>query len=117
MRDVKLENGGIVFDSTLKSEKTVEGIDAVLQRIEIALSVDKGDFPYNREMGVYIPNLDLTQERDILNLEMYINEAIYNIYECSCKVLSVKSEKNTVKLIITANGETYEKEVKLGGKL
>ncbi len=117
MRDVKISNGGIAFESTYTTEKSVIDMDAVFQRIEFALSVKKGDFPYNKAMGITIPNLSYIEERDSLILEMFINEAIYDICDYSCKIKKIDLENSKVTLQITVEDNIYEKEVKIGGKL
>lgn len=115
--DVKLQSGGIEFESTNTSERMVCDIDVVFQRIEIALSVKKSEFLYNREMGITLPKLDYEDERSILTLEMYINEAIYEICNYVCKIKNLDIVNNKVNLQIIAEDKVYEREVKLGGEL
>ncbi|MDD6646155.1 MAG: hypothetical protein PUE67_08920 [Oscillospiraceae bacterium] len=117
MADIELDNGGIVFTPSKRNEEKLFDADAVIQRIKIALSLKKGSFPYCKNMGVTIPNRTYSTEKDIKTLEMYINEAIYPIWQCRAKVLSLDEETMTAVIKIYFCDESYEREVKLCGKL
>ena len=117
MADIELENGGIVFTPSKRNEEKLYGESAVLQRIKIAPSVRKGDFPYCKNMGVTIPDKEYSTKKDIATLEMYINEAIYPVWGCRAKVLSFDEKNMTANIRIYFCDDFYETEVKLCGKL
>ena len=117
MVDIELDKGGIVFTPSKRNEEKLYDAEAVIQRIKIALSLKKGNFPYCKDMGVTIPDKSYSAEKDIKTLEMYINEAIYPVWGCRDKVLSFDEENMTANIRIYFCDDLYETEVKLCGKL
>ena len=49
MYDLKVKDGGTVFLGN--TEEKVYDSDSIFQRIEICLSLNKGDFIYNKNLG------------------------------------------------------------------
>lgn len=73
--DTKIENGGFVMNSRGIPE-TVSGLEEVLQQIKIALTINKGSYRYNRNLGSRIKEIDLSYEHAEDRLKMTANEAL-----------------------------------------
>lgn len=117
MYDVKIKDGSVAIDKLCRTEIKVRDVYAVLQRIETALSLKKGDFPYDKEMGVTIPCLDFSDERNLRQLEMYINEVAYTIWDCRIKLLQFNKDTRKAKLLVKLYDGEYEIEVNLFGEV
>ncbi len=117
MTDIKIENGGAALTPTNCDEVRLTGTEAVVQRIKIALSLKKGKFPYDKSMGISDAELDLSKERDVKTLEMLINEAICDIWDCKGKILSLNTESMTADMLFIFSDNTYRTEVNLVGKV
>jgi hypothetical protein len=117
MTDTKIENGGQAIIDSGTNEVKLKGIDAIVQRIQMALSVKKGTFPYNFDMGIDYTALDFTQEKNLKILEMLINECVYPIWDCKIKVLSFDEQSNSAEILIDFNNDMIRTEVMLNGQL
>lgn len=115
MYDLKLKDGGTVFLGN--TEEKVYDVDSIFQRIELCLSIDKGSFIYNKDLGSTIPKIDYTVEENLAQLEMYINQCVFGIVNTRVNVLSVNKEKQTIKISLKLNHKEYIREVNVFGRL
>ncbi|MEE3439045.1 MULTISPECIES: hypothetical protein [Ruminococcus] len=115
MYDLMIKDGGTVFLGS--TEEKVYDVDSIFQRIELCLSLDKGSFIYNKNLGSTIPKLDYSTEEDLAQLEMYINQCVFSIVNTRVTVLSVDKEKQTVKISLKLGNKEYVKEVNVYGRL
>ena len=115
MYDLKVKDGGTVFLGN--TEEKVYDSDSIFQRIEICLSLDKGDFIYNKNLGSTIPNLDYSTEEDLAQLEMYINQCVFNIVNARVIVLTADKDKQTIKISLKLGNKEYVREVNVYGRL
>lgn len=115
MYDLKVKDGGTVFLGN--TEEKVYDVDSIFQRIELCLSLDKGSFIYNKNLGSTIPKLDYSTEEDLAQLEMYINQCVFNIVNTRVTVLSVDKEKKTVNISLKLGNKEYIREVNVCGRL
>lgn len=115
MYDLKVKDGGTVFLGN--TEEKVYDSDSIFQRIEICLSLNKGDFIYNKNLGSTIPKFDYSSEEDLAQLEMYINQCVFNIVNTRVTVLSADKEKQTIKISLKLGNKEYIKEVNVYGRL
>lgn len=115
MYDLKVKDGGTVFLGN--TEEKVYDVDSIFQRIELCLSLDKGSFIYNKNLGSTIPKFDYSTEEDLAQLEMYINQCVFNIVNTRVTVLSVDKEKKTVNISLKLGNREYVREVNVYGGL
>lgn len=115
MYDLKLKDGGVSFQGNLDEE--VYDVDSIFQRIEMCLSLNKGSFIYNKDLGSTIPKIDYTVEENLAQLEMYINQCVFGIVNTRVNVLSVNKEKQTIKISLKLNHKEYIREVNVFGRL
>lgn len=115
MYDLKVKDGGTVFLGN--TEEKVYDVDSIFQRIELCLSLDKGSFIYNKDLGSTIPKIDYTVEENLAQLEMYINQCVFGIVNTRVNVLSVNKEKQTIKISLKLNHKEYIREVNVFGRL
>lgn len=115
MYDLKLKDGGVSFQENL--DEKVYDVDSIFQRIELCLSLDKGSFIYNKDLGSTIPKIDYTVEENLAQLEMYINQCVFGIVNTRVNVLSVNKEKQTIKISLKLNHKEYIREVNVFGRL
>ncbi|MCH5201994.1 MAG: hypothetical protein J1F17_02200 [Oscillospiraceae bacterium] len=114
-QDVMLDNGGIVFNPNNSDEKRLGGSQAIIQRIKIALSLKKGNFIYDKDAGLEIPDLDYTKERNLKILEMLINEIVSKIGSCKAKLISLDTANMVANMLFVFKDNSYRTEVKLYG--
>lgn len=93
----------------------VEGTEAVLQRIKIALSLKRGTFPYDKDMGLDYKEMDLTVERNLKTLETLINEAVFSVCNCKAELVNYSPDTRTAELIFGFENDARRAEVKLIG--
>lgn len=115
MYDLKVKDGGTVFLGN--TEEKVYDVDSIFQRIEMCLSLNKGSFIYNKDLGSTIPKIDYTVEENLAQLEMYINQCVFGIVNTRVNVLSVNKEKQTIKISLKLNHKEYIREVNVFGRL
>lgn len=115
MYDVKIRDGGVSFIGNV--EEKVYNADSIFQRIEMCLSLNKGDFIYNKNQGVIIPKLDYSKEENLSLLEMYINRCIFSIVNTRVNLISADKDKQTVKINLKLGEEEYTREVNVYGRL
>lgn len=111
MYDLKLKNGGVSFNGGNTEEEKIYDVDSIFQRIEICLSLDTGGFVYNKKLGVTIPDLDYTKEENLSELEMYINQCVFEIVNTRVNLICVNKEKGTITINVKLNDKEYTREV------
>ncbi len=72
--DVKIKDGDVVLDAT-GEPVYIEGIEEIFQQVLLCISVKKGGFIYNKELGCCAVT-DISGERRVRNLEARLREAI-----------------------------------------
>ncbi len=97
--DVKIENGDIVL-SSCGNPVYIKFMDELCQRVKIACSVIKGEFPFDRKLGRYPTVIDAQDESAKDKLEMIFKEATLDIPYSDLKVIDVAASDKGVKAII-----------------
>lgn len=107
--DAKIENKDISTDST-GEYVMIDGLEEIIQRAVISLTVPKGSFIYHKSLGSNSSELKLN---NIKQAEMIINESLINIGNIYIKVKNITSSGNSIKLSLTINydGNSVDKEV------
>lgn len=105
MTDAKLKNGDISLDSAGRFELLSDS-DARFQRALICMSVEKGSFIYDRELGTYLDyEVSVAQIKE--KTEQSINEALARFKNTSAKVVEV-GEKFVVTITVDKESRTEE---------
>lgn len=112
--DVKLNGGDIVLANGGCVEM-ISGLDEILQKIHIILSVKKQSFIFDRELGIF-KNGEGISNGTKESLEMLINEGLVNC-DCSVKLNSIEENSGayTLSLTVYDKFKSYETEVKING--
>ena len=76
--DLKVEKGNFVLGPTGLPE-TVSGLEELLQRARISLELRRGMFPYNRELGSRLWQLDPQEEHREDRALALANEALLGL--------------------------------------
>ena len=88
--------------------ETVEGFDEIFQRVIIGLSFLKGEFAYDRNLGILRENMDFESENAMSTIESCINEALVNT-DVYVSVNSITVDEGQVTLALTASDGHREK--------
>lgn len=115
MYDLKIKNGGVALNNI--TEEKLYDIDSIFQRIEMCLSLNKGDFIYNNNLGSIIPKLDYSKEENLAQLEMYINQCTFSIVHTRVNLIWVDTENSKLKISLTLGGNEYTREVNMFGRI
>ncbi len=93
--DAKIVNRDIAIDN-IGNYKMTDGFDEIIQQIIINMSVPKGKFIYDRNLGSYCR--DCKDINDLKTIEMLINESLVNMYDVYVKVTKAKMFSNNLRL-------------------
>lgn len=110
--DIKIENKDIKTDGN-GDVVMIEGLDEIIQQIEINLSVKRGSFIYDRNMGVELTEENLLGENGEKLLCAIIYEGLINQPDIDVEVRCIekRNEKIYAGIIVGNKIETREKEV------
>lgn len=110
--DVKIENEDICLNSS-GNTVMIDEKDELLQRIKFCLTVEKGSFVYNKELGANLNLSNLNTKRGLKNIEAQLNEAVMGIDGVSIVLESVENGRNghTLKLYVSYGGGDFRTEV------
>lgn len=97
--DAKLKDKDICTDST-GEYVMIDGIEEIIQRAVISLTVPKGSFIYDKSLGSDYSDFRVN---DIKQAEMIINESLVNIGNIYIKVKNISSDGNKIIMSITVN--------------
>ena len=97
--DAKLKDKDICTDST-GEYVMIDGIEEIIQRAVISLTVPKGSFVYDKNLG---SDYNDFKANDIKQAEMIINESLVNMGNVYIKVKSISNEGNKINMSITVN--------------
>lgn len=116
--DVKIENKDILLNS-VGEPHYIESFDELCQRVNIACSVKKGSFLYDRGLGYSETELDISDSRICETLSMIFKEATIDIPYTDLRVSRVyeKDGENYAEIEITSGIDIVTTEVKLSGEL
>ncbi len=116
--DVKIENRDIVL-SSCGNPVYITSMDELCQRVKIACSVIKGEFPFDRKLGRYPAVIDAKDERAKDKLEMIFKEATFDIPYSDLKVIDVINSDYgiTATVEIYCGKKTATTEVTINDKL
>ena len=116
--DVKIENKDVRIQATGEMDY-VDSLEELCQRIEIASTVTKGSFVYDRQLGSESSELDVNDERLNDKLTMIFKEATIDIPYTDLRVLEVyKRDDGYFAKIEIINGiDIIVTEVNIDGKL
>lgn len=76
--ELKLGNGTYILGSTGLPE-TVSGLDELLQDIRIRLTIPKGGFPYDRDLGSRLKEVEPSKEHAAERALALANEALLDL--------------------------------------
>ncbi len=107
MTDVKLQNGDLALDSAGRPEMLGDR-GARFQRAEIAMTVGRGSFIYNRSLGADYGSLTGAADPEKRAGQIF-NEALADYSGTSAVILAVTDRAEAE---ITVNGETESREVR-----
>ena len=108
MVDAMLSGGDLTADSA-GNVVDISGADALFQRALVCLTVPKGSFVYDRQLGVRQDGSDWQRT------ELLLNEALAEYPGTSARALDADGE--TLRLQITINGESRVEEVRYNGNV
>ena len=86
--DTALFNGDFLCDSR-GFPITISGINEILQRILIRLSVKKGKFVYDKDLGSELYKLDINEENAEARALSLVREALSDIKNIKVKEVSI----------------------------
>ncbi|MGN0452781.1 MAG: hypothetical protein ACI4GZ_03160 [Ruminococcus sp.] len=112
--DVLIKDGDILTDYT-GSPVYISGIEEIVQRVKLCISVEKGKFIYMKELGLDRAQ-DISSEAGIRNFEAKLREAVALLEGVELQLLSLQNLTETervAKLNIIYNNESVEAEVKI----
>ena len=109
MIDALIRNGDVATDGT-GSIVRAEGADALFQRALLCLTVPKGSFVYNRELGA-LPG----GEGNAGKRELILGEALAAYPNTAVRVTGMTDDATAV--TITIDGESRETEVRHYGSI
>ena len=101
MIDALIRNGDVATDGT-GSIVRAEGADALFQRALLCLTVPKGSFLYDRELGVRSGGADLQRT------ELLFAEALAKYPSTQVSVQGMTDEGVSVRVNISGEGRTEE---------
>lgn len=115
MNDIKIENNDIVVYPN-GFPKNISGFDAVLQQIEIAASFQKGNFAYDRKLGLSGEELDFDSDNIESTIESLINETLINtgVY-VTVNALTENEDTHYADITISDGIREKEAEVRING--
>ncbi len=93
--DAKINNRDISIDSVGNYEMT-DGFEEIIQQIIINITVPKGKFIYDRELGSYCK--DCKNIDDLKSIEMLVNESLFNMNDVYVKVTGSEMVSKELKL-------------------
>lgn len=107
MIDVKITNGDIETDTT-GGAKRIYGRDVLFQRAMLCMTVPKGSFVYDRELG---------SERGVTaaQTELLFGEALVKYSGTTVRVLGMTDE--AVRVSVSIDGESRTEEVRTYGNV
>lgn len=109
MIDIKIQNGDVVTDGTGRFS-VISGKDAMFQRAVLCMTVPKGSFVYNRELGA-LPG----GEGNAGKRELILGEALAAYPNTAVRVTGMTDDATAV--TITIDGESRETEVRHYGSI
>lgn len=106
--DSKLENMDLVLDAA-GSPVSVTGMEELLQRAVLRMTIPKNTFVYNRDLGCTAGEILLSQNKSLESIEMRMNEALASIDGIWVKIIRAEQEVNRIR--VTAAVQYKEKTV------
>ena len=97
--DNMIANGDMVI-SAGGSPEMVSGLQELIQRAMIRLTVAKGSFPYDMELGSTITRLDLNQTDEFVLLAA-VRDALSDLSEVTVSGVEKSVDRNTQTLYLT----------------
>lgn len=114
--DIKIKDSDIYLTSSMNTVY-IDGIDEIVQRVQIACTAKKGEFAYDRDFGIDLSDIDFESEmlEDILQLR--IDEATLDIKNAQITLKSVDKTQDPVMMTLEIEymGKTRETEVAING--
>ncbi len=89
--DVKIENGDIAVN-TNGEPIYISFVEEIAQRVKIACSVKKGDFRYDKNLGLYPYDIDFYEDDAKEKLSMVFKQASVDIGYTDLVVESITQE-------------------------
>ncbi len=108
-KDISLTPSGI--------PETVSGFEQAVQQIGFALTIPRGSFVYNREIGLF-SDFDFTESDAPKRIEALVNESlIHSAFYVGVDYISINSKGTVIGLIIDNGYEDFAAEVVIDGQL
>jgi len=111
--DIKLENKDIVLNAN-GSPVLISGVECAIQQLQLASRVYKGEFIYDRQMGLDVLGKSyMNKEYTNKMIETMLNEFLISVPDVSVEVLSLEDSLRMKKAIcvVTDGFESIETEV------
>lgn len=114
--DIKIENKDTVLDDSF-NPVTISGIQQAVQQLNIAASINKGSFIYDRSCGNEIYKQDFDDERIVKTVQTLLNESLVNVADVSVKVNNIRDDGGIKYADVTISDkyENIDTEVMLNG--
>lgn len=109
MIDAKIKNGDVAVDAAGRIAR-IGDIDARFQRAMICMTVPKGSFVYDRELGA-LNSVSLPDAKT----ELLLNEALAKYEDAAVSL--IERDDSGIRVCITIGGESRTEEVRYYGNL
>lgn len=112
--DVRINDGDLALLPNGDYER-IGGIDEAVQRVRMVVMTNRGEFIYNRSLGVDYDAFSLIEEDAVGRLDMLIKEAAADIGGVRTEVVAFDKETMTIGIRVTYNGRSAVTEVDISG--
>lgn len=114
--DVKLQNKDIELNPNGSAVK-VQGIDQIIQQINIGTSVVRGSFALDKQLGIMVADIDFENDNALKNLEAVLKEMLINTPEVNIQVnyINISDDDKTAGITVGDGYSTRDIEVKING--
>lgn len=115
--DVMLQNGDTAVDAT-GCNLWLEGMEEALQQVKLCLSISKGSFIYEKELGLEMPAFG-EDERSLKNAEALLREAVMPIEGITLDLLKMENTPEGIRFgfTLSKDGESINSEVTINENL
>ena len=114
--DINFENSDIKL--TQSGEYSyVRGVDEAVQTVKNAVSMPKGRFIYEKDLGFDMSKLDPKSVTFIKEMIMLLNEVLARMTDIDVEIAGYNEETRTLELDVYRDGEKRETEVSVDADL
>lgn len=112
--DVRITDGDIALLPSGDYER-IGGLDESVQRVRMVVLTNRGEFIYNRSLGVDYDAFSADEADAVGRLDMLIKEAAADIGGVRTEVVAFDRETQTIDIKVTYNGRSAVTEVDISG--